>query len=127
MRENGEPKRPHLERKRRTQSATTSARGYGYDWQRLRSVWMNAEPRYCVLCARKGLIVAATVVDHIIPHAGDDKLRLDWNNLQGLCVRCHTWKTVTYDGGLGNDRQPFPLAPVPTLEELLANLETKKG
>jgi 5-methylcytosine-specific restriction protein A len=128
MRKNEEPKRPHVGRKRH-QPKTTTERGYGYDWQKLRSAWLNAEIRYCAICAEKGRIVPATVVDHIVPHAGNDLLRLSWDNLQGLCVSCHTWKTNTFDGGMGNERKPFQVKPVPDLQTLLDGLnpETKKG
>ncbi|MEP2204764.1 MAG: HNH endonuclease signature motif containing protein [Tateyamaria sp.] len=32
----------------------------------------------------------ATVVDHIIPHRGDEALFNDRNNLQSLCTPCHS-------------------------------------
>jgi 5-methylcytosine-specific restriction endonuclease McrA len=34
-------------------------------------------------------------VDHIIPFESiDDPRRLDWNNLQSLCARCHDRKSA---------------------------------
>jgi 5-methylcytosine-specific restriction protein A len=46
-------------------------------------------------------VVAATEVDHIVPHKGD--MTLFWNaaNWQGLCKDCHSRKTATEDGGFG--------------------------
>lgn len=37
-------------------------------------------------------------VDHIIPHNGDDRLRLDPKNLQLLCIACHSAKTTREQG-----------------------------
>lgn len=41
--------------------------------------------------------MAATVVDHIIPHRGDQKLFWDRSNWQALCKSCHDSKTMTED------------------------------
>ena len=119
MGRNEEPKR-HGPPRKRYQPKTTTERGYGWDWQKLRLAWLNDEPRYCVMCAVAGKLIPATVVDHIIPHKGNESLRLDWDNLQGLCVKCHTDKTLNYDGGLGNDIKPFPKPPFVPLDELLS-------
>ncbi|WP_368028316.1 HNH endonuclease signature motif containing protein [Paenibacillus sp. DCT19] len=43
------------------------------------------------------------MVDHIVPHKGDEGLFWDSTNWQALCKRCHDIKTVTQDGGFGND------------------------
>lgn len=51
----------------------------------------------CVQCAKQGKYVRATVVDHIIPHRGDQKLFWDQNNWQALCKSCHDKKTLTED------------------------------
>jgi 5-methylcytosine-specific restriction protein A len=77
---------------------TSSQRGYGYKWQRAREAYLQAHP-LCVRCAAKDRVVAATVVDHIIPHKGD--MTLFWNsgNWQPLCKPCHDLKTATEDGG----------------------------
>lgn len=45
---------------------------------------------------------AASVVDHIIPHKGNDDLFWDMSNHQALCKKCHDIKTATEDGGFGN-------------------------
>ena len=39
----------------------------------------------------------AAVVDHIIPHRGDEKMFWDEANWQALCKRCHDKKTMTED------------------------------
>jgi 5-methylcytosine-specific restriction protein A len=59
-----------------------------------------------VHCLAKDLVVAATVVDHIVPHRGDERLFWDSvNNWQSLCESCHNRATVLFDGGFGNERK----------------------
>jgi 5-methylcytosine-specific restriction protein A len=43
----------------------------------------------CVFCEKIGRVTAATVVDHIKPHKGDERLFYDRRNLQSLCKQCH--------------------------------------
>ena len=40
-----------------------------------------------------GMLTPATVVDHVIPHRGDQKLFWDEDNWQALCKSCHDRKT----------------------------------
>ena len=47
----------------------------------------------CVECLKRGRIAPATVVDHIVPHRGDEKLFWDERNWQALCKACHDRKT----------------------------------
>ena len=44
----------------------------------------------CKFCLSMGRIVAATVVDHIVPHKGDLLLFWDSSNWQALCAPCHS-------------------------------------
>jgi len=67
---------------------TSAQRGYGYKWQQARDGFLKRNP-LCVVCSRKGLVVAATVVDHITPHRGDMGLFWDRDNWQSLCKGCH--------------------------------------
>ena len=46
-------------------------------------------------------ITPATVVDHIKPHHGDQRLFWDVGNWQSLCKAHHDSKTATEDGGFG--------------------------
>ena len=71
-------------------------RGYNRRWQKVRKSYLEAHP-LCVQCAKQGKYVRATVVDHIIPHRGDQKLFWDQNNWQSLCKSCHDKKTLTED------------------------------
>jgi len=41
------------------------------------------------MCIKDGRITPATVVDHIIPHRGDQKLFWDTANWQALCKPHH--------------------------------------
>ncbi len=44
----------------------------------------------CVMCEEAGVVEQATVVDHIIPHQGDQDLFWDKeNNWQSLCEHHH--------------------------------------
>lgn len=66
---------------------------YSQRWKTLRLRVLGNEP-LCRLCASRGLIVAANVVDHIRPHRNDEALFWDESNLQPLCYRCHALKTA---------------------------------
>ena len=52
---------------------------------------------FCVKCYEEGHITMATVVDHIKPHRGDQKLFWDRGNWQPLCEHHHNVKTMTED------------------------------
>ena len=70
------------------QRGTAHQRGYGYKWQKARKAWLRKHP-LCVMCEKRGYVVLADVVDHIVPHRGDMKLFWDTNNWQGLCFTDH--------------------------------------
>lgn len=61
---------------------------YNYRWQQLRLHFLRAHP-LCVMCERRGRLVAASVVDHVVPHKGNPVLFWDATNWQGLCASCH--------------------------------------
>lgn len=65
---------------------------YDGAWRELRLLKLNKNP-LCELCLLKKVPVEAKQVDHIVPikHGGK---RLDLNNLQSLCVSCHSKKTM---------------------------------
>jgi 5-methylcytosine-specific restriction protein A len=77
---------------------TSTERGYGADWRKLRAAWLLEHP-LCVKCG-----ITATDVDHVIAHRGDEALRLDPNNLQSFCHAHHSEKTAAQDGGMGRMR-----------------------
>lgn len=72
----------------RTSSQTSSQRGYGYKWQQARLVHLQHHP-LCIYCERAGRVTEATVVDHVVPHRGDEALFWDRSNWQSLCKPCH--------------------------------------
>lgn len=62
-------------------------------WRQLRLRHLAAHP-LCADCAALGGVVAATEVDHIVPHRGDRGLMIARSNLQSLCKPCHSRKTA---------------------------------
>ena len=80
---------------------TSTQRGYGSAWQRVRLSYLQRNP-LCVACSQQGRVTAASVVDHITPHKGDKQLFWDSDNWQALCKPCHSRKTAAQDGGFGN-------------------------
>lgn len=84
---------------------TTAQRGYGSRWQKARETFLNRFP-LCRECNRSGRIRLARIVDHVIPHRGDQELFWDTSNWQPLCKTCHDRKTASEDGGFGNERSP---------------------
>ena len=69
-------------------------------WGAMRADQLRREP-LCRECLAHGKVEAATECDHIVPHKGDRNLFFDPKNLQSLCKKCHSAKTVTEDGGFG--------------------------
>ncbi len=77
---------------------SSGKRGYGSKWQRARARFLaRPENIFCVECKKEGKLVRATVVDHIVPHRGDDKLFWDEKNWQPLCKKHHDIKTWNED------------------------------
>lgn len=68
---------------------SSTKRGYGWRWQNYRIRYLREHP----LCAdhrARGMLVAATVVDHKVPHRGNDELFWNPDNHQPLCAQCHS-------------------------------------
>jgi 5-methylcytosine-specific restriction protein A len=84
-------------------------------WQRLRKQQLLQHP-LCVICARRGWVTPATVVDHVEPHRGD-WLKFCTSALQSLCKACHDGdkKTIEargYSTEIGVDGWPVdPMHP----------------
>lgn len=68
-----------------TQRKTAHQRGYGQRWRKARAAFLARHP-FCAKCTR---VTPATVVDHIVPHRGDQELFWNPSNWQALCKRCH--------------------------------------
>lgn len=74
----------------RTPDQSSTARGYGYRWQKAREGHLRNNP-LCVMCKElDGRANPATVVDHRIPHRGDQTLFWDRTNWQSLCAHHHS-------------------------------------
>lgn len=68
---------------------TTTERGYGWQWQKLRLVILTEEP-LCRTCAEQDLYVAAEEVDHV----DGDSHNNERDNLRPLCRACHLQRTA---------------------------------
>ena len=75
---------------------SASKRGYGSRWQRESKRYLESHP-LCAECMKKGVYTKATVVDHVTPHRGDQRLFWDRANWQALCKPCHDSKTGRED------------------------------
>lgn len=73
-------------------TGSTTERGYGHSWRKLRERVLKRDNYLCVMHMTKDVLVEATDVDHIKAkaHGGTD----DMDNLQSLCGACHRAKTA---------------------------------
>lgn len=71
---------------------STTQRGYGYAWQKVRKQALIRDKYLCQHCIKQGSAVAASDVDHVVAkrHGGSD----DMSNLMSLCKPCHRRKTA---------------------------------
>lgn len=74
---------------------------YGRQWRKARRVFLQAHP-LCVHCQQEGRVTAATEVDHITPHRGNEAIFWDESRWQALCKMHHSRKTATENCGFGN-------------------------
>ena len=105
--------RRQVAREREGRRDSSTSRGYGSDWQRLRKRKLLTDP-YCADCKSQGRATLAVEVDHIIRISERPNLRLDWNNLQSLCQSCHAAKSAAERSGRpvkGCDEAGLPLDP----------------
>jgi 5-methylcytosine-specific restriction protein A len=65
------------------------ARGYSGAWDKAAKVYRVTHP-LCLGCQAVGRVVAAEVVDHIVPHKGDHRLLWDATNWQPACGWHHS-------------------------------------
>lgn len=82
---------------------SSSSRGYGAAWRKMRLRVLARDKYLCVICKKS----EAKEVDHIKEKAkgGTD----DIENLQSLCVQCH--KDKTNNRGFGCDSRGMPKDP----------------
>lgn len=98
-------------RPRRTGDRSAEAQSWRWmyqtlEWAQLRGGQLLREP-FCRECARRGLRVRATDVDHIRDHKGDWRIFTDPANLESLCHSCHSRKTAAelWQNRTGNRRR----------------------
>jgi 5-methylcytosine-specific restriction endonuclease McrA len=79
----------------RSPDTGSSARGYTYRWQLARKAFLAEHPLCeCEDClAGEKRLTVATVVDHHIPHRGDERLFWDRSNWRAMAKPCHDRKT----------------------------------
>jgi 5-methylcytosine-specific restriction enzyme A len=89
-----------VETRRSTASRETAAqRGYDRRWRKARAAYLATHP-LCVACEKAGRVTAATVVDHVIRHEGQqDPLFWAVANWQALCKPHHDEKTRRESSG----------------------------
>jgi 5-methylcytosine-specific restriction enzyme A len=94
--------RSAAEVKRALDRARPSAalRGYGPHWRRARAAFLARHP-LCAACRVLGRLVPATIVDHIVPHRGDQRLFWNETNWAPSCKACHDRKTA-HEGRWGS-------------------------
>lgn len=61
----------------------------------------------CEECKKNGAVKAATVVDHALPHKGNEDLFWDESNWQALCKECHDKKTAKEDDRWGKQVKTY--------------------
>lgn len=64
---------------------------YDHAWEKYRRRFLEINPQ-CYACGKP-----ATVVDHLKPHQGDEKLFKQTDNHIPLCVTCHNTVTTMFD------------------------------
>lgn len=92
---------------------SASRRGYDSRWRKARKLYLEKNP-LCRMCEQLGHITPATLVDHIIPHKGNQKLFWDKSNWQPLCAPCHDGPKQSQEATgavLGHDSAGIPLDP----------------
>jgi 5-methylcytosine-specific restriction protein A len=66
---------------------------YDWTWQKAAKAYLDEHP-LCVHCLAEEKTTVARVVDHVIPHRGDEGLFWDQGNWQALCIPHHNKKSA---------------------------------
>jgi 5-methylcytosine-specific restriction protein A len=110
---NFRPPRVPAPRRGDTNRPNAAARGYcSKAWRAIRRQVLVRDAWKCVSCGRVCGDRGEAHVDHVVPKSagGTDTLE----NLQTMCVRCHSAKTAREDGGFGRSRNGVDGASDPT-------------
>jgi len=94
----GKARCPTHERKRDQERGTAHQRGYDAQWRAYRKRYLAEHP-LCIIHLAKGEVVPSTVVDHEVPHKGDQVLFWDPNNHRAVCKPCHDARVDEGDFG----------------------------
>ena len=62
-------------------------------WRKVRQIFLGRNP-LCSECEARGLTIAASDVDHVIPRRERPDLAFTESNLRALCKACHSRKTM---------------------------------
>ena len=91
-------KKPSIHQKsKEAERGHAASRGYDRRWRNYRKNYLSKYP-LCRMHEDKDEVVAATLVDHIIPVKNKrDPLFWDETNHQPLCRECHSYKTRVID------------------------------
>lgn len=91
------PSRANQYRKRPPSTAaprpTSSARGYGWRWQKFRKAYLASHP-LCTRCEAEGKVCAAVHLHHKDWKGPNGPLGFDESNIEPLCVRHHNSLTA---------------------------------
>jgi 5-methylcytosine-specific restriction enzyme A len=60
----------------------------GRRWRKFRLQYLYEHP-LCVFCKQDGRLTAATIVDHVTPHGGNDPVKFWSGPFQALCKLHH--------------------------------------
>lgn len=109
---------PKHRRQSEQERGSAASRGYGGRWRLVRRYWLDEHPfcgdrltgpsgvhSLCVTTAQGRNATLGDVVDHIIPHKGDQDLMWHESNFQTLCTTCHNRKTAR-EGGVIYKKTP---------------------
>lgn len=84
----------------RTEGMTSTQRSYGYKWQQAGLDFLHEHP-LCVMCEAEARVEVGTMVDHKIPHRGEQKLFWGRSNWQPLSRYSPRTKQAARRGDVG--------------------------
>jgi len=97
----------------RGQRGSANERGYTWAWRKASKAFLASHP-ICEYCEARGDVTVSTLVDHRIPHRGDQKLFWDKTNWAASCKPCHDGDKQRLERSgvvLGCDEHGNPLDP----------------
>ena len=97
------PDHKHMDKQYDKERGSAARRGYGRKWQEVSRAYLRQHFLCeCEECRNNGRPELSEVVDHRIPHKGDQKLFWDRTNWMAMSKRHHDRKTAREDGAFGN-------------------------